>query len=223
MKKTIFTIITVLCFVNLQAQFEKGSNWVGGSFNFNLSGSKSSNSSLYKSNAQKVDLNLSYNYFKTERLINNYFMGFSYNGSLFSYNDTTRNDFQGVTYRIGFGQNNLYPLISNKLFTTIGYSIYGDYRKSTTEPELASKYKSRGFSASGAINLGLMYSINKRFALTTTLNNLLYVSVYTTSDKNYNNTTEYTNSTYGINGGFGLFGFNLGNLQFGLMYRLNGK
>jgi hypothetical protein len=223
MKKIITTVVTIFCFVNLQAQFEVGSKWIAGSANFSLSNNEGAYSSV--SNMLSIGCRASINTFVSDNVMNSIFVGYSYSGGKVenSSNPTTKN--QSHNLQFGFGKTHIKPLFG-KVYSTITTNFYGEYYFEKTENnsftgQVVNETKKNNYSANINIGLGLLYRVADRFAVTTSLNNFLYGNIGINNQTNFNlGSTETTSKGVGINGGCGLSGFNFGNLQFGLLYRL---
>lgn len=231
MKKIIFTVITVLSLANAQAQFEKGSKWVAGAANISANKSET-NQNLpaydYKTNRFAIGFRPSINTFVSERVMNTLFLGYNYSGDKEENVSGYLSKFQAHTFQFGFGKTHLNPLLG-KIYSTITTNFYGEYYYSknlnfTNVGVNVSETKNNNYSANASVGLGLIYRASNRFAITTTLNNFLYARI-SSNNQTYNSTgnLETNNKGFGIDAGLGLAGFSLSNLQFGLMYRLNGK
>ncbi|MFY7964450.1 MAG: hypothetical protein ACOVO1_06110 [Chitinophagaceae bacterium] len=231
MKKIIFTVITVLSLANAQGQFEKGSKWIAGAANISANTSENDQSpwSNNKSNSITIGFRPSINTFVSDKVMNTLFLGYMYNSAK-SDNNISGNVSKRQIHKIqfGFGKTHLNPLFG-KVYSTITTNFYGEYSYDKNEYISNTglnviESKQNGYSANANIGLGLMYRASDRFAITTTLNNFLYGAISSNNGKNNSTgTVETTTKGFGIDGGFGLSGFNLGNLQFGLIYRLKGK
>ncbi len=231
MKKIIFIVITVLIFANAQAQFEKGSKWVAGSASFSASNNERNQNppaTDYKNNRFSIGFRPSLNKFISDKVMNSLFLGYTYSGNKETNSSGYVSKSQGHTTQFGFGKTFLNPLLG-KIYSTIATNFFGEYYYSKQENisnngTNVNTTVSNNYSANANLGLGLMYRASDRFAITTTLNNFLYARVVS-NNQTYNTTgnAETSNKGFGIDAGLGLAGFNLGNLQFGLMYRLKNK
>ncbi len=230
MKKIILTVITVLNLASVEAQFEKGSKWIGGSLNFSVNTNElnNGNTNVNKTNGFTIGLRPSINTFKSDKIMNTFFIGYGYTGNKNKQNLGNIAKDNAHTLQVGFGKTYINPLLG-KIYSSITTNIYGQYSygKSTQNNNsglMVAESIYNNYSANVNLSLGLMYRASDRFAVTTSLNNFLYGSIISNNQKN--NSTgnpEVTSKGFEVTGGFGLSGFNLGNLQFGLMYRLKGK
>ena len=229
MKKVIFTVVTVLCCASLNAQFEKGSKWIAGSASISANTSESNQTgNNYKDNRISIGFRPSINTFISDKVMNSLFLGYTYSGYKSDYISGYTSKSQSHTIQFGFGKTHINPLFG-KIYSSITTNFYGEYYYNKDESISitglnVSERKNNNYSANINIGLGLMYRASDRFAITTSLNNFLYGNI--SSNNQTNNSSgnpETTSKGFSINGGFGLSGFNLGSLQFGLMYRLKGK
>ena len=129
MKKIIFTVITVLSFVSVQAQFEKGSKWVAGSASISAATNETSQTpptSNYKNNRISIGFRPSINKFISDKVMNSLFLGYTYSGNKEENSSSYVSKFQGHTTQFGFGKTHLNPLIG-KIYSTISTNFYGEY------------------------------------------------------------------------------------------------
>ncbi len=225
MKKIIILFCIIINLNNAYAQFEKDSKWIAGSFNFSFENFENSNT--VKSNSFGIGVRPTFSQFKSDKKMNSFFIGYSI-GRL--KNEQASNFISKTTtqsFSIGFGNSYLNPLFG-KVYSTINTNYFFNYSYEKQEsqntnviPNQVGSTIQNLYSLNFNIGLGLIYKVNNKFAVSTSINNLLYTSLYTNNQKvNSTGNPELTMKSSGVQGGFGLSGFNLGNLQFGLMYRL---
>ncbi len=225
MKKIIILFCIIITFNNAYSQFEKGSKWIAGSFNFSLGNSETNFTVPVKNNSFAVGFRPSLNYFKSDKVINSYFLGYSIGSSKTEQQSININKDLNQGFSLGFGKSYLSPLF-NKIYSTINTNYFLSYQYSKNEssnysPVYKQTHIQNTYGLNFNIGLGLIYRVNNRFAVSTSINNLLYGSLYSQNRKlNSTGNPEQTTKAVGLDGGFGLSGFNFGNLQFGLMYKL---
>lgn len=226
MKKIIILLCIVINFNDAYAQFEKDSKWIAGSFNFNFENSENNPSST-KTNSFGFGVRPTISQFKSDKKMNNFFIGYSISSIKNEQTPNFINKNINQSFNVGFGNSYLTPLFG-KVYSTINTNYFIDYlygkqesKKTNGFPNQVSSTIQNLYSLNFNIGLGLIYKVNNKFAVSTSINNLVFASLYTNNQKvNATGNPEQTNTSTGIQGGLGLSGFNLGNLQFGLMYKL---
>ena len=226
MKKIIILICISITFNNAYAQFEKDSKWIAGSFGFNFENSENKPSSV-KTNSFGFGIRSSLTKFISDKKMNNFFVGYSINSTKNEQNPNFVNKSLNHSFNIGLGNSYLSPLFG-KVYSTINTNYFFNYlygkqetKNANVNPNQTSSTVQNLYSLNFNIGIGLIYKVNNKFAVSTSLNNLLYTSIYANNQKvNSTGNPEQTIKTIGVEGGLGLSGFNFGNLQIGLMYRL---
>lgn len=226
MKKIIIIICISISFNNAYAQFEKDSKWIAGSVGFNFQNSEHQPSSV-KANSIGFSIRPSIAKFISEKKINTFFVGYTINSTK---NEQTPNFVSkslNHSFNIGLGNSYLSPLFG-KVYSTLNTNYFFNYlygkqetKNTSVNPNQISSIVQNLYSLNFNIGLGLIYKVNNKFAVSTSFNNLLHTSIFANNQKeNLTSNPEQTIKTIGVEGGLGLSGFNFGNLQIGLMYKL---
>ncbi len=229
MKKIILASMLVLSFSAAFSQFEKGSNWIGGSGSLSLgktslglqSGSSNDNNNFAFAS------NLSFNNFESDKIINTYFIGYSYSGSSTNNSNPSTTNNNGYAVSLGYGRTHTNPLFG-KVYSSVTTNFSGQYgftyneSTSSSGPYYYDSYTKKDvYSLNFNFSLGLLYKINNKFAITTNVNNIFNAAIQSSSSRSASTgTVETETKGFNIGGGFGLAGFSFSNLQFGLLYKI---
>lgn len=225
MKKIIIICICITC-NNAYAQFEKDSKWIAGSINFDFQNSENKQS-YTNTSSFGFGIRPSITKFKSDKKINSFFIGYSINSNKNEQSPNLVNKYLNHSFSIGLGDSYLSPLFG-KVYSTLNTNYFFNYMygkqetiNSSVTPNQIVSIVQNLYSLNFNIGLGLIYKVNNKFAVSTSLNNLLHTSIFLRNQKeNFTGNPVQTIKTIGIDGGLGLSGFNFGNLQFGLMYKL---
>lgn len=225
MRKIMIAAMAAFCFVNANAQFEKGSKWIGGSTNIGYNKTETQNSGTsFNGNNLSFGIRPSFNCFKSDKVMNTFFIGYGLSLSKSENNSGNINKSHTHNFVIGVSRSYINPLFG-KVYSSIttGFAgIYGFQKdESTSSFGTTSQTKAHSYGGNINIGLGLLYRVTDRFAVSTSINNFLNGSIYYRTEKTTTTgSPDNTVKSIGLDGSCGLSGFSLGSLQFGLMYRL---
>ena len=204
MKAKNFTllIISFAFILSSQAQIEKGTKLLGGSFSFSHVNSDIPN---YTTNGTTVSLFPSYGWATKNNHVTSVFIGVTYNGD----NGGAKQYF----YSLGIGKTRYFQLVKDLYITGKG-SFLLTYSNSKSVAAGAGG-KAKTYSASVDLSAGLAYKVNKRILAHLSIIGLASLGYNYSESKTFNGLTSVTTTAnqYYLNAG--LNGNNLGQIGIG--------
>ncbi len=192
--KQLLLLAAACCIITFaKAQITKGSTMIGGSFGYNYSDQKTTDTTPNYSSDITNGFNIGVSYGKCFK--ENTFWGvtasFTYadTKSVYSLNSNSNNSTQERYYYLGVFERKYYPLITNLyLFgqAGLGFSYYNN-------DAIYSRFSRKGYDIGLYVYPGISYKVSKKIYLESSLRNLVHFD-FNHSEQTYLTQTTSTNN-----------------------------
>ncbi len=197
--KQLLLLAAACCIITFaKAQITKGSIMIGGSFGYNYSDQKTTDTTPNYSSGTTNGFNIGISYGKCFK--ENAFWGitasFSYtdNKNIYSFNSSNNNSSQTRNYYLGIFERKYYPLITNLyVFGQAGFG-YSYYSNDGTYVNINRK----GYDIGLYVYPGISYKVSKKIYLESSLRNLVNLDFNHSEQTYLTQTTSSNNFTSNI-------------------------